>query len=386
MDLGELRERIRQGENLHTDLKERLGVPRELSKDLVCFANTDGGQLIIGVRDDRTLVGVDDPDRVSRMVDNVAFNNCQPPLTVVQEVFEEAGKKIVVVNIPKGAQRPYCTNAGLYYVRTSSGCRQASREELLRMFQATESLYYDETPLPRLSISDLDMYAIERFLEETEQADMDVDRERLLRSWRLILGEHPTLAGIVLFGRNPQRELPFAQINAARIPGTDIANDPLDRKDLTGQLLTVIDDTTRFLRLHLKIPHTIKGFEPEAHPELPEAALREAIVNAVAHRDYTIKGPVRLFIFDDRIAIHTPGRPPNTVDAEAMRFGVHVVRNPHIYARLSDAGLVTRAGSGIPRMIRLVRQATGKDIDITIRSFETLLTIPRKNDELTDRR
>ena len=134
MDLGELRERIRQGENVHTDLKERLGVPRELSKDLVCFANTDGGQLIIGVRDDGTLVGVDDPDRVSRMVDNVAFNNCEPPLTVVQEVFEDAGKKIVVVNIPKGAQRPYCTNAGLYYVRTSSGCRQASREELLCMF------------------------------------------------------------------------------------------------------------------------------------------------------------------------------------------------------------------------------------------------------------
>ena len=76
MDLGELRERFRQGENLHTDLQERLGVPRELSKDLVCFANTDGGQLIIGVRDDGTLVGVDDPDSVSRTVDNVAFNNC----------------------------------------------------------------------------------------------------------------------------------------------------------------------------------------------------------------------------------------------------------------------------------------------------------------------
>ena len=65
MDLGELRERIRQGENVHTDLKERLGVPRELSQDLVCFANTDGGQLIIGVRDDGALVGVDDSDRVS---------------------------------------------------------------------------------------------------------------------------------------------------------------------------------------------------------------------------------------------------------------------------------------------------------------------------------
>jgi ATP-dependent DNA helicase RecG len=111
---------------------------------------------------------------------------------------------------------------------------------------------------------------------------------------------------------------------------------------------------------------------------LPEEALREAIVNAVAHRDYTVRGPVRLFVFDDRVEIHTPGKPPNTVTAEAMRAGVHVVRNPRIYARLSDAGLVTRAGTGVRRIIRLVREATGKDVSIDVREFEVLLTIPRK--------
>ncbi|MEW6751252.1 MAG: ATP-binding protein, partial [Candidatus Latescibacterota bacterium] len=150
-----------------------------------------------------------------------------------------------------------------------------------------------------------------------------------------------------------------------------------DRKDLTGPLLDLIDDTQRFLRIHLPIAHRIRGFEPEPRPELPEAALREAVVNAVAHRDYTVQGPVRLFVFDDRVDIHTPGRPPNTVDEPAMRAGVHVVRNPRIYARLSDAGLVTRAGTGIPRMIRLVRQATGKDITIVLREYEVLLSIPR---------
>jgi ATP-dependent DNA helicase RecG len=152
----------------------------------------------------------------------------------------------------------------------------------------------------------------------------------------------------------------------------------LDRKDLTGRLLDVIDQTERFLDLHLMVPHVIRGFEPESRPELPKEALREAIVNAVAHRDYTVRGPVRLFIFDDRVEVHTPGRPPNTVDEEAMRAGVHVVRNPRIYARLSDAGLVTRAGTGVRRIIRLVREATGKDIGIMIHTFEVLLTIPRK--------
>lgn len=378
MDLIELRKRIARGENLHTDFKERLESPDELAKDLVCFANTDGGQLIVGVAKDQKVVGVDDSDAVNRLVDNVAFNNCEPPISVVQEVLQDDGKRVVVINIPKGDQRPYRTNRGMYYVRTTSGCRLASREELLRLFQATESLYYDETPLPRLGLADLDLDAFDRYLETTGQTELMFDRPRLLRNWRLLSGDHPTVAGIVLFGRDPQRDLPFAQINAARIPGSDTSTEPSDRKDLTGRLLDVIDQAERFLYLHLPIPHKIQGFEPEPRPELPKEALREAIVNAVAHRDYTVHGPVRLFILDDRIEVHTPGRAPNTVDEEAMRAGVHVVRNPRIYARLSDAGLVTRAGTGVRRIIRLVREATGLDIGIAIREFEVLLTIPRK--------
>lgn len=378
MDLTELRIRIARWEDLHTDFKERLESADELAKDLVCFANTDGGQLIIGVGKDRRVVGVDDPDPLNRFVDNVAFNNCEPPISIIQEVLHADEKSVVVINVPKGDQRPYRTNKGLYYVRTTSGCRQASREELLRLFQATESLYYDETPLPRLSIADLDLDALDRYLETTGQAELIPDRKRLLRNWGLFSGEHPTIAGIILFGRDPQRHLPFAQINAARFPGTDTSGEPSDRKDLTGCLLDVINQAERFLHLHLRIPHEIRGFEPEPRPELPEEALREAIVNAVAHRDYTVHGPVRLFILDDRIEVHTPGRAPNTVDEEAMRAGVHVVRNPRIYARLSDAGLVTRAGTGVRRIIRLVREATGLDVGIAVREFEVLLIVPRK--------
>jgi len=381
MDLTELRERIARWENLHTEFKQRLVHPDDLAASLVAFANTDGGQLILGVSESREIVGVEDPDRVTRDVDNAATNNCEPPITVIQETLQpEAGGTVVVVNVPKGDMRPYRTNRGVFYVRTSSGRRQASREELLRLFQATESLFYDETPLLRLSLDDIDLSYFEYFLRETGQSSLieNGDRERLLANWSLVVNEHPTVAGILLFGRDPQRHLPYAQINAARFPGTDSSFDPLDRKDLTGRLLEVIDQAERFLYLHLPVPHEIRGFEPEPKPELPKEALREAIVNAVAHRDYTIRGPIRLFIFDDRIEIHTPGRPPNSVDAEAMRAGAHVVRNPWIYARLSDAGLVTRAGTGIRRIIRLVREATGREVDIKVSDFEVLLTIPRK--------
>lgn len=255
----------------------------------------------------------------------------------------------------------------------------ASREEILRLYQASESFYYDEKPLPALSSADLDLDGFGLYLAETLQDDLHDSREQLLVNWKLLSRSgSPTIAGMVLFGRHPQRHLPFAQINAARFPGTDSSFDPSDRKDLTGRLFDLIDQAERFIDLHLPVPHRIRDFEPEPQPELPKTVLREAIVNAVAHRDYTIHGPVRLFIFDDRIEVHTPGKPPNSVDEAAMRAGAHVVRNPSIYARLADAGLTTRAGTGIRRMIRLVREATGCELGIDVSPHEVVITLPRR--------
>jgi ATP-dependent DNA helicase RecG len=384
MNLSELQKRITRWEDLHTEFKEWPVRPDDLAASLVAFANTDGGQLILGVTKDHAAVGVDDPDRVTREVDNVATNNCEPPVTVIQEVLQlvdTVKKAVAIVNVPKGDMRPYRTNCGRYYIRATSGRRDASREELLWLFQATESLFYDETSFPRLGLSDLDLYAFEHYLQMIGQDELKSEPERLLTNWGLLSHGHPTIAGIVLFAHDPQRHLPFAQINAARFPGTDSSVDPLDRKDLRGRLLDVIDQAERFLDLHLRTPHKIVGFEPEPRPELPKEALREAIVNAVAHRDYTVRGPVRLFVFDDRIEIHTPGKPPNSVTEEAMRAGVHVVRNPRIYARLSDAGLITRAGTGIRRIIRLVREATRANVGTTVAEYEVVLTLPRKPPE-----
>lgn len=124
MNLVELQQRVAVGENLHTELKSWPINPSSLAETLIAFANTDGGQLLIGVSDNGQLFGVADVDAVMRMVDNVAYNNCEPPLTVVQEtVHNEAGIAVVVVNIPKGDQRPYRTNQGRFMIRTTSGKR-----------------------------------------------------------------------------------------------------------------------------------------------------------------------------------------------------------------------------------------------------------------------
>lgn len=378
MTPDDLRERVARWEDSRTDFKEVLPGNSELAKDLVCFANSDGGQLIIGVADDGSVVGVQDTEAMLLRIDDVAFQRCSPPVTVVPETVSVDGKSVLVINIAKGSQRPYADGAGRYYIRSGPRCRQASREELLRLFQASTDLYYDEQPLRRYDIGELDFEAVDRYLVDTEREAMLDDVQRVLRAWRLLDNSTPTLAGVVLFGRQPQQVLQSAGVVVGRLSGTDIGDDFLDRKDITGDLRTVISSVERFLRLHLPIRHQVRDFEPERQEDIPWSALREAVINALVHRDYTIPGPMRLFVFDDRIEVRSPGRPPNTVDAEAMRAGAHVPRNPHIYSRIADLGLVTRAGSGVPRMEKQLRESSGTELGIDISDAMTTLILPRR--------
>lgn len=377
MTPDELRERILHWEDPHTDFKETVSSNAELAKDLVCFANSDGGQIVIGVAGDRRVVGVADTDDLLLRVDDVAFQRCSPPVTAVPEIVDLDEHHVVVLHVAKGDQRPYATGDGRYYVRSGARCRQASREELLRLFQAAQALYYDEQPLTRLDLGDLDLDAVARYLRNTELAEPDQEPVRLLRAWRMYDGAHPTVGGLVMFGRRPQESLESARVVAAAVAGDDIGNDLLDRTDLGGGLFDVIDQAEAFLRLHLRTGHEVVGFEPEKREEVPTAALREAIVNGLIHRDYTISSPLRLFVLTDRVEVHSPGRPPNTVDADAMRAGVHIPRNPHIYSRTAEAQLATRAGTGIRRIARLLRQAHGTELGIEISDAEVVLSLPR---------
>ncbi|MHA1267976.1 MAG: RNA-binding domain-containing protein, partial [Candidatus Helarchaeota archaeon] len=334
----ELLERIAKGEDYHTEFKEQLPDRNELAKQIVCFANTDGGQLIIGVNDSGEIIGIEDLDEKMCIVDDVAFNRCQPPISVLQESVVSDNKTVLVINIPKGDQRPYRTKSGQYYIRSTNRCRQATREELLRLFQAGESLYFDETPVSQAIYSDLDLPFFQEFLATYLDIKTQEDElENYLHNLHCIHSQkQPTLAGLLFFGKNPQKRLPNYKIIGAFIQGEDMSIPPSDRKDIGGKIPEMIESTKSFLYLHLTERHTIEGFEPERQPEIPEVALREAIVNAIAHRDYTIDAPIRIIIYNNRVEVRTPGRLPNTVTIESMKIGgSHVLRNPTIYNLLS---------------------------------------------------
>jgi ATP-dependent DNA helicase RecG len=377
----ELTSRIAKGEGLHTEFKETFSNNEDIAKSIVSFANTDGGQLIIGINNNGEIVGIENIDEFIRRIDDIAFNRCEPPVTVVQETLYINNKPIIIVNIPKGDQRPYRTGKGLYYIRSANRCRQASREELLRLFQATESIYYDEIEVTRAAIKDIDISYAKRFLEEYFY--INVEDESLIRYLInlkvLSKNKKPTVAGILFFGVNPQFYLPTTNIIAAFIDGNKISIPPADKKECSGRIPQILEDGMRFLKIYIKEKHIIKGLEDERHYEIEDFVIREALVNAIAHRDYTIDAPIRIFIFNDRIEIHTPGKLPNTVTIESMKIGAaHVLRNPTIYILLSKMGLVTHTGTGIKRIIESVKKTVGKEVKLEVIDNEFILTIPKK--------
>ena len=381
MDEIELMEKISRKENYQIEFKEKLTDKRTLAKEIVCFANSEGGQIFVGVNDDGKIIGVENIDKLMLIIDSVANQNCKPPVTILMESIQIDDKDVLVINIPKGSHRPYKTINGQYYIRSSNRCRQASREELLRLFQSSESLYYDETPVLQANLEDLDLNYFKDFIYKFLQIKIKPEETRntLTNLHLLSTNDKPTISGLLFFGRNPQKFFPNYKIVCANISGNDISTPPSDKKDILGRVSTILEDTIRFLKLYLKESHVIKGFESELRFEIPEVAIREVIVNAIAHRDYTIEAPIRIIIYKDRIEVHSPGKLPNTVTIESIKLGgSHVLRNPTIYNLLSKMGLVTDLGSGVRRVTQIIKESLGKEVSFIETEGEFTVIIPRK--------
>ena len=229
-----------------------------------------------------------------------------------------------------------------------------------RLYQATFALFPDELPVSGTSLADLDRPYFEATFErlyDMPVAQVGLPLPRLLQNLKLMKEEELTVAGVVLFGRRPQQYLPFARVSGVHFYGAEIGERFRDRKEIEGTLEQQIEGALAFLNLALPLPGQIEGLRRQDSPELPLFALREAVVNAIVHRDYTIHGQVRVFIFDDRVEIISPGELPNTATLNSIQFGIHVERNPLLVTFLSKLGLMTQVGTGIPRMMRAMQKA-----------------------------
>ena len=367
---------IARGESQHREFKRLLDNPESTAGELVAFANSDGGTLYVGVDDDGSIVGLSDADAAFQTLTNICRDRCIPPISPVIEQQTLDNHAIIVLRVVPALNRsrPYRTAGGRFYIRAGKDKKDATGRELIRIAQASGELQYDRVPVMGTQVNDLSLPAFSAYhqrqlgfsLEEhLEQSGMDLDT--LLRNLHLVYeldGQlRLSVAGLLVFGKEPQRFMPHSRLSAVAFAGNDEDTDLLDRREIGGQLPVIIDDTRAFLERNIRVPARLHDFQREDILLYDRQALGEAVVNAVAHRDYSLSGSqIRLFLFQNRIEVRSPGRLPNSVTLDNIRLGVHAERNPTIAALLAQLGYMSAIGTGVPRLIiRLSRALSGRE-------------------------
>ena len=382
MRQAELLEIISNGESSKVEFKTDDVHPTVLSEEIVAFANFEGGTILIGVDDSGELKGCTRAD-IEEFVVNICRNNVRPSIIPIIEKITVDKKNIVAVSIPRG-DTAYSTNRGLYYIRVGSTKQVPTQQELLRLFQKRNMLQFDETPVIKASASSIDKEKVDSYLAELGQSPLndkdDKALERELINLSILLDVdntlYPSLGGILAFGKNPQKYFPSYNIQCGAYKGENFLSDTVREKDLKGTLDELIEDAVAFLKLTMPQNQILeRGIKRKDEYLYPVEALREGIVNAVSHRDYTISGTaVRLFLFSNRLEIRSPGGLSNTLTLENIQYR-QFTRNQMIASFLAGYGYMERRGKGILRMIKLCEQNSIKcELSLTPDNSEFVVT------------
>ncbi len=359
----ELLEIVNNGESSKIEFKTDDVHPTSLAEEIVAFANFEGGMVLIGVDDSGVISGCTKRD-IEEFIINLCRNNIKPSIIPIIEKIVINEKSVLIVNIPKG-DTPYSTNKGLYFIRVGSTKQTPSQQELLRLFQKRNIIQFDETPVIKGSIESIDVGKVNTYLGKLGQSPIN-DENMIALSRELVTlsimletdnNNHPTLGGILAFGKNPQKFFPSFSIQCGAYKGDDFLSDTIREKDLTGTLDEQIEDAIAFLKLTMPQSRELERSIQQTDSYLyPIEALREGIVNAVCHRDYTITGAsIRIFLFENRLEIRSPGGLPNTLTIDNMLYR-QFTRNQMIASFLTGYGYMERRGKGILRMLKICIQ------------------------------
>ena len=378
-------ELIQQGENSAVEFKAANVRPESLAKEIVAFANSQGGVVLVGVADNGDVLGLDGCfDKSSAFTDwvaNILRTSINPPLNCDMSVEFCDDKKVGVISVPKGADKPYQTNTGQYLVRIGATNRTASVQELMRLFQQAGVFHVDANPVLGAGIKDISTSALDNYLARYDVSLADEsDQALLLANMDIIVDSELTIAGLLLFGINPQRYLPNACISYAHFAGVSIDAELIDKQVIEGSLPEQIDRALAVVKNNMARPSNIVGAKLEEFAGLyPEKVFRELIVNAVVHRNYSIVGSrIRIFQFDDRIEFISPGRLPNTVSVKKLSFGVSYASNPIILKFLENLRYVDKLGRGLP-MVWQEAKKLGRKVVFEEIGEEFKVTLPLKS-------
>lgn len=336
---------IQEGEGTTLEFKENLSA--SLARDLVAMANTIGGRILLGVRDDGTVAGVKDSNALRARIQDIA-RNCDPPVKVVVEPVGD----VFVVYVRESDAKPVQCGEGFFW-RQGAVTQKLTRDEIRDFFRVEGSIRFDFAPCPSFRYpKDFDRAKYDNWLKlsgitgRQRIEDVLVNIEAAERAGGKLLFRN---AGVLFFARNVRHFFKQAYITCLLAKGVDKVH-ILDRKDFDGGMVADIEEALRFVERNTRLAYRIETLRRENIPEYPMKALREAITNAVMHRDWFIDGAnVFVEIYTDRIEVVSPGGLPKGMTlADLGRKSVR--RNVLIADLLHRINFIEKAGTGIKRI------------------------------------
>jgi ATP-dependent DNA helicase RecG len=359
-----IEEIIEAGEGYHIEFKESLD--KSFIEEVCAFANSSGGKVILGVSDKGIIKGINtDNNFRSRVQDSL--RQLQPYLNVGIEIKNN----LIIVDVPDGNDKPYACSRG-FFIRNGANSQKLTRNEIIEFFQKEGRVRFDELKNEKAVFeNDFDEKAFENFLN-LAGITHSIDRMSLLRNLDCITDEGKfTNAGVLFFARDIDFLLNHAIVVCVLYKGTEKVN-ILDKKDFKGNIVENINNAILFVKRHTNVQFKIEKLQREEIPDIPDVALREAIINAVCHRDYFDKSAnVLIEVFDDRVEISNPGGLPSGL--KPSEFGrKSVARNPLIASLLNRINYIEKVGTGINRIKQAVAENENSSVEF---SFDSVFSV-----------
>jgi ATP-dependent DNA helicase RecG len=362
MEEFELRNQLLLGEDSTRQFKREPSADVKMAGEIVAFANSGGGVIFVGVEKDGTIAGLSgkEAEEVGENMAKVAWDSVRPPFSILTKSIPTSDGIVVAIEISDGASKPYCDNKGVYWVKNGPDKRRVqSPEELARLFQSGEKLYAESQVVAASTLEDFDHDRFVRFFEAKysekppSRSQESEAYQRILENLELVHSGRMTVAGLLLFGKRLPVVLPEMKIDALWFKGIERASTEWhDQRTITGTLAEQYDEGMGFLKRWNSRIQGEGSFNQLGTLEVPEIVFEELLINALIHRDYFIKDSIKLFIFDDRIEIRSPGKLPNSLRVDQIRKGVRRSRNVLLASFAPDLLNYRGVGSGILRALR----------------------------------
>ncbi|RHG32081.1 RNA-binding domain-containing protein [Segatella copri] len=406
--MNDILKQINAGEVSGVQFKERILDKYDIACELVAFSNSHGGKLVVGIKDktgETNALSYSEVQETTNLLSDIASENVVPSILIKIDTVEVEDGNLVVATVKEGLNKPYHDNKGIVWVKNGADKRKVfDNAELAEMMTDCGSFAPDEAGVRDATVNDLDATTIKQFLgnrfdrvlekkgltgDAFNEASLDMicsaiakghDCEKILRNLRFIRPDGSlTVAAMLLFGKYTQRWLPMMTAKcicfAGNSVGSKVFRDKVNDADMEGNLLHQYDTIMDFFTRNLHNVQVGDEFNSMGKLEIPYTSLVEFTVNSLVHRSLNMKAPVRIFIFDNRVEIHSPGALPNGLTIDDIKAGTSMPRNMFLFNNAIYLLPYTGVGSGITR-------ALDEDINVTFmnndKAQEFVITVWRE--------